>query len=1043
MTDPEVCGTMEESPLTDPELCSTMAECSLTDLKSKYLASIKEVFQPIEEHACHQGKVVGGRYPRLRTLKINKGEHPTIPFSGTLLEQAEVTKSSERYSPSSVQDLFVPDGSGFVPKTLVLVGPPGIGKTLTTQRIMLDWASGKLYADQFNFVFYLSGRQINKITGNVNIEGLVTKSTKLQFSENLIKSALDDPSKVLIVIDGFNELRWTLEDDEEDCEDPFEKTHKETLLKCLLSKEILSDVSLLITSRSMSLKKLKDFARSSSSVELLGFSEGDLEQFFHHFFNHKDQAEQAFSVLKENQVLLGLSSVPLTCWLVCRILKAGMKDELSSANCKTLTSVYLSYLRSVLLNPGSTQPILQCLKNLCALANDGILNQRSLFDVEDLERNGLTLSEVTSVFPNDGIFQKNVEDPTNYSFIHLSVQEFFAALYYVLGEDAEVKETKGVHGDAFLPRVCSGRSLFYESERHPYLSSTIQFLFGLLNSKQLKELAEVVGSSVSLRAKSAMEICLTAGKPFEFCPDVLTCFYEAQDEALRSRVFSAPDLLFQSCFYSSFMENVRIREMLYCLGDRASFVSIRLEDHLMQPKDLELMSPSFHGSSKLSFTRCGFAEDLETGGKASWLSNPDSKIQELEFHVCVVAPSFFEDLCSLISSSRSLTKLVISHHALEDSALRTFCDGLRQPGCTLRELSLDDCNLTASGCEILTSAMKENRSLHKLDLALNKVEDEGMRFLCEGLKDPGCTLQELRMEFCELTPACGDFLHSALMTNRSLTTLCLRDCGLQDSGTKLLCEALCQPGCTLKELVLFEVNLTSASCEDLRSVILANRTLTSLNVRDNNLGDSGVKTLCEGLRDPGCTLQELMLSSCELTQASCEDLRSVLLTNRSLTKLSLAWNSLENSGVKVLCEGLRDPCCPLQELDLYGCDLSSLEDLSSVITTNRSLAKLDLAGNRFTDSGVKPLCEALRNPDCIVQTLRVGYCELTASCAEEVMAVINKNRSLNELEVTSEVEGPPTDLESVLAKFKHPSITVEKNNTQDGLFIYIKYKKQE
>ncbi|CAI9534168.1 unnamed protein product [Staurois parvus] len=200
------------------------------------------------------------------------------------------------------------------------------------------------------------------------------------------------------------------------------------------------------------------------------------------------------------------------------------------------------------------------------------------------------------------------------------------------------------------------------------------------------------------------------------------------------------------------MENVRLREMLYCLADQRSFVSICLEDQLMRPRDLELLSPFFHSSSKLCFTRCGFAEDLAKGGKASWMSKPDSKIEELEFQVSVVTPSFYEDLRSVISSSRSLTKLVLGHHTLEDSALKTMCDGLRQPGCVLRELSLSDCNLTAPSCQILGSAMKENRSLHKLDLALNKIEDEGVKFLCEVLEVPGCTLQELRIEFSDLTP---------------------------------------------------------------------------------------------------------------------------------------------------------------------------------------------------------------------------------------------------------------------------------------------------
>ncbi|XP_072279393.1 NACHT, LRR and PYD domains-containing protein 12-like isoform X2 [Pyxicephalus adspersus] len=1017
-----------------------MAESPLKEWKSKYLASVKEVFQGIEEHSSQEGAIVNvdQRYPRLRPLQILREEDATIPYSGTLLEQAEVSESSDRYSPSRIQDLFIADGSGFVPKTLVLVGPHGIGKTLTSRRIMLDWASGNLYNNQFNFLFYLSGREINQIPGNVNIAGLVAQSSELQCPEGLLKSAFSDPAKVLLIIDGFDELQWTLEDDYDACDDPFQEIHKETFLRCLISKEILSDTSLIITTRSRSLRKLKEFTQSPCSIELLGFSEKDLEKYFHAFFSNGDLVDQAVSLIKDNEVLLALCSVPLICRFVCVILKSGMKDELST--CRTLTSLYLRYLMSLIIKPGNIQH--KCLKKLCALANQGILNQKSLFDEEDLSRHHLTRSEITSVFPGDSIFQ--IQSPTNYSFIHLSVQEFFAALYYIL--DEEIPESNGGRGDTFLPEVCKGRSIFSQGEDYPYLVPTVRFLFGLLNDQQVKDFALSVGSVASFRVKPAMEKWLLCGKSSRFSLDGISCFYEAQDEDLRSRAFNGQDLVLEQSFYSGTMENARIAEMLYCLGSPRSFTSISLEDFLLRPKDLELLSPYFHGSSKLSFTRCGFVEGPRIAGKTSWLPNPDSKIQELEFHVCVVAPSFFEDLHAHISTSRSLSKLKLSYQMLGDSALKILCDGLCQPGCTLQELTLDDCNLSSSSCEILGLAIKGNRSLHKLDMALNKLEDEGVKFLCEGLKDPGCTLRELRLDFSQLTPGCCKYFRSALMTNRSLNTLHMRDNDLQDAGAKILCEALLQPGCTLKELRLHESNITGSSCEDFRSVLLTNRTLTILDLTYNNLQDSGIKVLCEGLRDPGCTLKELTLLHCEMTQESCEDLRSVLTTNQSLTDLDLTWNNLEDAGVKILCEGLRDPNCILQGLRLYGCDLSSssLQEFVSVIRENRSLSKLDLAGNKYEDVGVKPLCEALRQPDCTLQEFRVGYCDLTASCAEEFLAVINTNSSLKELDVSFsyEDEEPPADLDIMCQRFHHPACTVEKNETQDGTFIYFKYRSQ-
>ncbi|XP_068113546.1 NACHT, LRR and PYD domains-containing protein 14-like isoform X1 [Hyperolius riggenbachi] len=1012
---------------------STMAEAAVKDWKSKFLA-VKGGLQHIAG--------LERSYPRLRPFQVNREEGRTIPHTGTLLEQAEVRKSSDRYSPSSVQDLLVADSTGFVPRNIVLFGPHGIGKTTTLQKIMLDWVSGVLYKDKFNFVFYMSSKDLNQIDGSINITKLVSKTCKLDCPEDVMKSIFEDPTKILVLIDGFDELHWTLEDDYDDYEDPFLETHKDTFLRCWFNKDVLGETPLIISSSSLSLKKLKDVVNDPCSIELLGLSENEIEKSLHQSFPEKDQADQALSVLKENGVLWSFCAVPLTCQLVCTVLKAGMKEDLASANCKTLTSVYLLYLQSLLKGHASGKPVEACLKKLSALANEGVLNHKTLFEEEDLTRHGLSITDVASVFPNATLFQQDVEAPSKYSFIHLSLQEFFAALYYVLGQEAEDKETSGVKGDSFLPRVCKEKSINYLAENHPFLVAPVRFLFGLLHNGQLKELASSIGCNASLKAKAAVENWLTGGKCSRIPIAALSCLYEAQDDGLCRRLLNTENPVVELGFYSGAMENICTRELLYCFKDGKN--SMSLEDFLMRPNDLQLLSTLFHGAPKLSFTRCGFAEDLDMPGKSSWLSNTNSKVKELEFHVCVVTPAFFNDLASLLSTSRSLTILHLSHHNLEVSAVKALCDGLRHQDCILQELILNDCNLTPSCCEELGSALKINRSLLKLDTALNNPGEAGVRFLCEGLKEPGCTLQDLRLDFSDLTSSCCEHIGALLKTNRSITVLHMKDNDIKDAGAKLLCEGLLNPGCPLKELRLHESNITSDSCEDLKSVLLKNHTLTVLDLTDNNLQDSGMKILCEALRDPTCTLQELNLQHTDLSPDACQDIGSVITVNRSLHHLDLTWNSIKDSGVKVLCEALKNPNCTLKELRLYGCDLTVCEDLASVIHTNHTLTKLELSGNQFDDQATKALCEAMRSPGCSMQEFRVGYCAMTATCAEEVLSTINTNKTLEVLDVSFGYEGePPADIDDLCKKFHHPAATVEKNETEDGTYIYFKYNKQK
>uniref|UniRef100_A0A4W3GE54 Uncharacterized protein n=1 Tax=Callorhinchus milii TaxID=7868 RepID=A0A4W3GE54_CALMI len=129
-----------------------------------------------------------------------------------------------------------------------------------------------------------------------------------------------------------------------------------------------------------------------------------------------------------------------------------------------------------------------------------------------------------------------------------------------------------------------------------------------------------------------------------------------------------------------------------------------------------------------------------------------------------------------------------------------------------------------------------------------------------------------------------------------------------------------------------------------------------------------------GVPEPRIDLCYLIsrLGGNRLTADCTEDLVSALITNNSLTKLGLNSNKLGDSGVKKLCEALRNPECKIQKLWLWVNSLTAdcAEDLASALSTNHSLTELDLGDNKLGDSGVKQLCEALRNPQCKIQSLR-------------------------------------------------------------------------
>lgn len=283
----------------------------------------------------------------------------------------------------------------------------------------------------------------------------------------------------------------------------------------------------------------------------------------------------------------------------------------------------------------------------------------------------------------------------------------------------------------------------------------------------------------------------------------------------------------------------------------------------------------------------------------------------------------------------------------------------------------------------------------ELDIQCQEFDDSKWKELVSSLNQ----YKTIRLHDCGLGISHCEDLSSLLSTNQALIELNLSNNELGDSGIDVLCKGLLNPNCSLQKLWLRNCNLTEACCENLTSILKSKPSLTELHLGDNNLGTSGGKALCQGLLDPNCQLESLQLQYCELTKENIEALSSALSYKSSLHTLNLSSNKLGDEAVKHLCQALLDSPCKLQSLQLEGCDITqaSCEDLSAVLSSKPSLIEFCIGENSIGDAGTAILCQGIQNPNCKVEKLWLWECNITAAGCKELAKVIGTKETLKEI----------------------------------------------
>nr|XP_020639778.1 ribonuclease inhibitor isoform X2 [Pogona vitticeps] len=369
---------------------------------------------------------------------------------------------------------------------------------------------------------------------------------------------------------------------------------------------------------------------------------------------------------------------------------------------------------------------------------------------------------------------------------------------------------------------------------------------------------------------------------------------------------------------------------------------------------------------------------------------------------CNLSTSNCEDISSMLSTNQSLTELKLNNNELGDSGVEVLCKGLLNPSCKLQKLWLRNCNLTKACCDNLRSVLSSKPSLTELHLGDNTLGASGVKVLCQGLLDPNCQLETLQLEYCGLSADNVEDLTSALRSKSSLKELNLSNNEFGDAAVKQLCQGILDSKCNLQVLQLENCEFTDGICGDLATILSTKPSLKELCIGENKIGDAGVALLCQGVLNPNCKIQKLWLWECGISAPGCKDLAKIIGTKETLLEMSLIGNDLKDGGVKFLCEGLKDPKTKLQSLWLRECGLTRAccKSLSSALSANSVLKELHIGGNKLGDEGVIDLCEGVLNPSCNLQSLWLGQADLTASCCDKLAEVIVGKPSLQELDVS-------------------------------------------
>nr|XP_021325112.1 NACHT, LRR and PYD domains-containing protein 3 isoform X2 [Danio rerio] len=995
-------------------------------------------------------------------------------------------------------------------RTVLTKGVAGIGKSVSVQKFVLDWAEGK-ENQEISFIFPLPFREMNlKEKETLSLMELITQFYPETKGLNLTRR---NRFKVLFILDGLDECRLPLNfAGNETCCDVSSPVSLDVLLTNLIKGNLLPSALIWITSRPAAASKIPPDC-IDRVTEVRGFNDEQKVEYFRKRLTDENQAKEIIDHVKQSKSLFIMCHIPVFCWISATVLQNFLQEKrnndvkhnqadsktLQESNTedtpKTLTQMYTHFLRFQIQQSrrkydGENTPDVSwdkdAILSLGKLAFQQLLNSNLIFYDTDLEACGIDVYKA-SVYSGmcTQIFKKEtgIVLGTMYCFVHLSVQEFIAALYAHLILDINKKsvfdQDSRNRNESMIDLLKTAVDKALESD-NGHLDLFLRFLLGLSLQSNRRLLRGLFAQHDHNNKWNIWSIW----KIFQY-------FFRTADQQQDHNDLSKEEIVqYLKQKFEANLSPERSINLFYCLNELNDQTLVKEIQTRLSKGSLSSADLSPAQWSALAFVLLTSEEEMEEFELQKFKKSDEclirlSAVIKTSKRALLSKCNLTEESCSALASvlrsdSSSLKDLDLSNNNLQDSGVKLLSDGLKD-NCKLEKLGLSDCSISEEGYKALASALRSNPShLIELDLRGNDPGPSGVKELTDALLDTKCKaklrfLSSAADEFCQFVT--GIMGKNPLL----LKELNLSDRELGDTRVNQLSDLLQDKHCQINTLMLKNNRITAEGCADLMSAFNSNPShLTELNLSVNELGDLGVEKICPLLENTLCRLEKLNLSDCSITGQSYETLASVLRSNLYLKELDLRGNDPGKSGVKKFIDFLQEGSCKLQiirflkspdaeeaceyltkdlvinpllltELDLSKVKLGHLDGekfsaflmdshnkvekiklnnckltekscsvLAAVLSSKTILKEMNLNNSRLLDSGVRKICEGLKNPVCELKILKLLSPAADEACSFVAVHVGENPLLLKELNLSNyELGDPRVNQLSALLQDKH------------------------